>query len=131
MSAKRGISAKQQRAIEALLVEPCAAKAAAMAKISKATIYRWLDDPQFTAALTDARRSVFDKAIETLRTATSAAAEALMRNLDAGNPADEIRAARSIFDVYLKTTDRTELEQKITALETQLAELKTTRRGLR
>lgn len=111
------LSAKKRRAIEALLADPTITRAAKAAGISEATIHRWMAEPIFAAALDKARRAIFDDAMARLRATTGEAVEALRRNLNCGNPADEIRAGRAILELHLRISEREELERRIEVLE--------------
>jgi hypothetical protein len=55
----RGISAKQERAIAALLSEPSIKHAAAAAQVEELTLWRWLKEEAFDNAYRDARHKAF------------------------------------------------------------------------
>lgn len=111
------LSAKKRRAIEALLADPTITRASTAAGVSETTMHRWMAEPAFREALEEARAAVFDDAIETLRAGTRAAAETLTRHLNSGHPPDEIRAARTLLELYLRITERQDLEKRIEELE--------------
>jgi hypothetical protein len=58
-----GLSSRQGRAIEALLREPTATRAAVAAGVSERTIRRWGREPAFRDALLRARRDAFGQAV--------------------------------------------------------------------
>jgi|GEM_PF-4339829 len=57
------LSPEQNRALAALLAEPTIARAAAVSGVSERTIYRWLDEPEFSTAFRKARREAFKQAV--------------------------------------------------------------------
>jgi hypothetical protein len=92
------LSRKSEALIAALLVEPTVGAAATAADVSERTARTWLRQPAFLAAYRVARRRVVEAAVARIQGATSAAVDALTRNLTCGRPADEIRAAAAILD---------------------------------
>ena len=58
-----GLTARQDRALQALLQEPTIARAAATAGVGERSLRRWLQDPTFRGALLTARREAFGHAI--------------------------------------------------------------------
>src|SRR5262249_48819238 len=76
------LSGKQERALAALLSEPTVRAAADKVHVSVATMQRWLREPAFAAAYRQAQRQVFTDAVGALSAASTAAVEALRRNLD-------------------------------------------------
>ena len=61
--AEDGLTPRQGRAVEALLREPTAARAAASVGINQRTLRRWTQVPAFRAALLRARREAFGQAV--------------------------------------------------------------------
>jgi uncharacterized protein (UPF0147 family) len=57
------LSAKQEKAIVALLTEPAILKAAEVSGIPHRTLTRWLTEPAFLAAFRSARRESFKHAV--------------------------------------------------------------------
>ena len=78
---------------------------------------RWLTEPAFTAALEDARKSVFDLAIETLRAGSLKAAQTLIEKCESSSDADAIRAARAVLEMYTRATQLHELDERLKAIE--------------
>jgi hypothetical protein len=58
-----GLTPRQGRAVEALLREPSAARAAAAAGVNERTLRRWAREPLFRAAVLRARRDAFAQAV--------------------------------------------------------------------
>jgi pantoate kinase len=60
---KKTLTHKQLRTIVALVTEPSIPKAAEVAKVGQRTIYDWMKQPEFKAALREARRESFTQAV--------------------------------------------------------------------
>src|SRR5688572_19820749 len=58
-----GLTAKQGRAVEALLREPNATRAAAVAGVNERTLRRWSKEPVFRSVVLRARRESYGQAI--------------------------------------------------------------------
>ncbi len=67
------LSAKQEKALAALLVSPTIAEAAKSAGVGETTLFRWLQEPAFQEAYRAARLQVLSAATMQLRQATVAA----------------------------------------------------------
>jgi hypothetical protein len=116
------LTAKQVRAIEALLREPTIGAAAKSAKVGHRTIYTWLnDDPVFVRAYREARRQVVEKAIAELQAACSDAVQALTRNLKCGLPAVEVSAAKTILDQAAKGIELSDIVARLEEVERTLS----------
>src|SRR4030095_16113001 len=92
------LTPKQLRAIESLLRCGTIAAAAKDCAINTRTLFRWLQDPDFSAAYRDARLRTVEAAISVLQSAMTAAVAALLRNLKCDNPHAEVRAAQIIIE---------------------------------
>jgi hypothetical protein len=97
-----GLTPKQARAVAALLASSTHEAAAAAAKISTATLRRWLAEPLFQQALRDGRQELVERTVGWLQTASTSAVAALVRNLSCSKPAVEVSAATAILDRALK-----------------------------
>jgi hypothetical protein len=116
------LSGKQQRAIEALLSEPTTKAAAEKAKVSEATLHRWLNDPAFSVAHKEARGRLLETTLTALQSA-SVEAVACLRNVvnDKGAPTTaRVSAARNVLDFALKAHDVLEVEERLMVLEARL-----------
>jgi hypothetical protein len=107
----------EDRALVALLSEPTIAQAATKARVSESTLLRWLAEPSFKSRYRDARRQAVELAIAGLQQATSAAVEALGRNMRCGAPASEIAAAKAVLDFAVKGVELVDLAERVEALE--------------
>ena len=111
------LRANQRKALFSLLSGASYAAAGKAAKVSKPTIWRWLQDPAFQKAYREGRRLMVEKALSELQQATSDAVTALKRNLTAEKPSDQIRAAIAILDVSVKAIEWADIEDRLTELE--------------
>src|SRR6266571_3151056 len=92
-----GKSHKREQAIAALLAQPTITAAASAVGVGEKTLRRWLRDPDFAAEHRAAQRQAVDLAISGLKQATGDAVATLRRNLTAGVPSVEVRAASEIL----------------------------------
>lgn len=117
-----GLTGKQQRAIECLLNEPTTKAAASAAKVSEATLHRWLNDPTFSTAHKSARGRLLETTLTALQSASTEAVTCL-RNVinDTGAPITaRVSAARNVLDFALKAHDVLEVQQRLSVLEARL-----------
>jgi len=111
------LSRKRDLAVAALLSEPTVAAAADKAGVSERTLRGWLRQSAFQAAYQAARRQVLEGAIGRLQQAAGEAVETLRRNLSAGRPADQVRAAGLILQHALGTAELLDMAERLEALE--------------
>lgn len=114
-------SRQEEAAILALLEEPTIKEAARRAGIADSTLRRWLSEPDFAERYRAARRDVHSAAMGNLQALTHEATEALRRNLTCALPAVEVSAARAILEAGWKSREVFDQEERIAALEEQLA----------
>jgi len=97
--------------------------AARKASVSESTVFRRLNDPGFQRELNAMRSDMVQRATGMLTAATMEAAKTLL-NLqhDSVPPAVRLGAARAILDFGLKMRQIVELEERLMAMETLLAE---------
>lgn len=116
------LTAKQLRAIEALLREPTTTAAAKAAKVGETTIFRWLADPAFAAAYRQARGRLLEDTLANLQAASGDAVRTLRAVLDdeAARPGEKVSAARAILEYSLKAREVLEVEERLRALEDRL-----------
>ena len=118
------LSAKQHRALSALLTSKSVAEAAAATGLGERTIYRWLTDPAFRQALSAAEGDLIDAATRRLLTLQGTALdtlEAVLGDEDA-SAGVRIRAAQMVLDHLLKLRELRDIEQRLQALEAAQAE---------
>ncbi len=113
------LSPKQRKAVAALLATGEVGAAAREANINRVTLYRWLKDPTFLAAVREAEAGALDELSRLLvrlgRTAVATVAKAMS---DPGTPvATRVRAADVALGRLLQLRELAQLEARVQALE--------------
>src|SRR5215212_1808812 len=117
------LSDRQRKALEALLLTPTVVAAAERSGLSRATIFRYLKDPEFKRRYTEERAHLLDQTVAGLQKLGIGAVGTLRRNLEAEeNPHAQIRAARTVLEFMLKGTEIVEIEERLRALEEEAGE---------
>lgn len=116
-----GLSARQLRAVLALLAEPTLDAAAAASGCRRETLWRWMQQEAFRAEYLRARRAAVDQAIGALQQATSEAVATLRRCLSCCAPAQEVAAAKAILDGALRGLEIADIESRLERVEAALA----------
>lgn len=117
------LTPEQVRALAALLEHGDKSKAARAARVSRSTLYRWLQDPVFQAALEEATRQALREFSRALVRLAAKAAQAL----DAALSADQdiqirLRAADIVTGRLVAVRDLIDIEERLAALEAAHAE---------
>lgn len=115
-------TAKREIAIVALLTSPSVGAAAKAAKVSRATIYRWLEDQDFRARLKERRSAVLESAIESIKACTSKAVETLADLMDSQDERIRRLASKDMVDYGLRVKEVQSLEDRLAIMEEQLNE---------
>jgi hypothetical protein len=111
-SRESGNDYQQGRIILALLEQPTLERAAAALDMSKATLWRWTQKPEFATAFREARRDAFSQSLARLQHAANVAVNTLLRVMtDREAPAaSRVRAltwfSRRPFGVWRSRTSR-------------------------
>lgn len=118
------LSRKQEQAIVALLQMPTISEAAKCAGIGEATLWRWLQTPEFQDQYREAKRQAVSQAISRLQRATSKAVDTLESIMgDAASPSSSrVAAAKTVLEMALKAVELEDLAARIEALEKTLPE---------
>lgn len=116
------LSSPQTKAIISLLECNTVEAAAKKAKIGKVTLYKWLKDPDFMAALNEGRETLFNEALEALKAAAKKATERLIEIIDSEDEGQARLAAVAIIKYSLKGSEFKDLESRIEAIEKILEE---------
>lgn len=124
MTARTGQGRKRSLAIAALLSSPTIAHAAASAGISESTLTRWLREERFLAEYRLAQREALRQAIATLQAAAGSAVTVLRAAmLDASaTAASRVAAARVVLEFSFRGAEMADLEERLEAVEAQLAQ---------
>lgn len=113
------LSKKQVRAIEALISQPTIRAAAAAARTSETTLWRWLNDPVFDQAYRQARSEILENTLTVLQARSTQAVETLVEVMEDGSalPSARVSAARTILEFSLKVRETVEIEERLRAIE--------------
>ena len=116
-----GLTARQGRAVEALLRESSAARAAAVAGVAERTLRRWTGEPAFRAALSRARREAFGHAVGLTQRYAAAAVEALAAVMQdpASAPSARVTAAAVLLRFGREGLELDDLAGRVERLEDQ------------
>jgi hypothetical protein len=115
------ITTKQQKAIAALLSERTLGEAAKRAGIGERTLYTWLGEPNFKAALRSAEREILDEVTRRLSAGQSLALDTLQKLVtSARHESTKLRASVAWLELSLKFRDINDIEDRLTALEAAL-----------
>jgi hypothetical protein len=117
------LTAQQARTIEALLTEPTQEKAAVKAKVSRATITRWMSGPTFKQAYSEARSQLIETVMTALHSASVTAVTTLTDVMDdkEAQPSARVSAAKTVLDNLLRSREQIEIEERLKNLEKQLS----------
>jgi hypothetical protein len=110
---------KKEEAVAALLTQRNIEEAAKATGIAPNTLLKWMKEPEFQAALREARRGAYGQSIARLQQGTAAAATTLLKTMiDPGTPASvKVRAAEAIFNHAAKAIEIEDIEVRVAALE--------------
>jgi hypothetical protein len=111
------LAGKQDALLAALLAKPTLREAAAAVGLSDVTVWRWLQQPEFSARYQQVRRQILENAICELQGAASEAVRALKRNLTCGNAATEVRAASAVLAHVIKASEYQDLAARLDEIE--------------
>jgi transposase-like protein len=113
------LNRKQQRAVEALLAVGDVSAAAREAGVSRATLYRWLQQPRFARAVREAEeRAIDDLSRVLVRMGRTAAATLAKAMSDPAAPVSaRVRAADITLSRLLQLRELAVLEARVRDLE--------------
>ena len=113
------ITARQHRAIAALILEKDAKKAASIAGVGYRSLCRWLEDPKFQAELERAKGEIIAGAIRSLINDMTLN-QSTMRDIrdNTRTPVNiKLMACRAIDQSLFKWHETEDIEQRLTELE--------------
>lgn len=127
---ERGLTRRQEKALEALLNEPTVARAAALAGVGERTLHSWLRQPLFTAAYREARRTAFGHAISLTQKYSPMAVGTLVKIMgDEGKPATaRVAAATALLRFGREAIELDDINERLAALEEQAGSVAPARR---
>jgi AcrR family transcriptional regulator len=95
--------------------------AAAKAGVSKTTVQRRLQDPEFKARLQEIRSDMVKRNASTLTAASGEAIKTLLSlQQPTSPPAVRLGAARSVLEIGIKMREIADVEERLAALEQQM-----------
>jgi hypothetical protein len=113
------LPAKQELALQAVISHPTLKEAALAAGVSESTLWRYMQDEQFSRKLREARREAVNHAVIRLQRASGDAVTVLrdlMMKEDAPASA-RITAARTVLDYSIRVVEMDELRTRVEELE--------------
>ena len=113
---------KREILMDALLHSPDVSKAAERAEVSRATVYRWLNDDDFAAELKTKRDAMLDSAIESVKCHSGRAADTLAEMLVSKDERLRRMAAKDLMDYSFKVLENRDVLERLAAIEERLAE---------
>ncbi len=118
------LTAKQEAALLSLITNGTIEAAYGAAGVSKATMWRFMQLPEFQARYRAARRQLVETAIAQLQSDCTIAARALREvTEDKEAPASSrVAAAKAILDQSISAIELMDLQERVERLETMLSE---------
>jgi hypothetical protein len=112
-------SRKVETAIAALLSHGTLGQASVASSISESTLRRWLKEPYFQAAYSQAKRQLLEGTVNRLRSIGDAAVDGLSEVVkDKSSPAGaRVSAGRAILEIMLKAVEVQDLTDRLDKLE--------------
>jgi hypothetical protein len=115
------LEVRQERGLAALLTCRSIAKAAEKAGVHEGTLRRWLrEDAAFRRRYRGERRQIVEHAVTMLQRLTTRAVRTLARNLKAGKPSDQNKAAMAILTHAYRGVEVLDLMTEIEELQAKL-----------
>ena len=111
------LSDKQWTAISYLAAGKTLQATADNCQINVRTLRRWLQTSDFVEEYKRARHQQMEAQAASLQSAANEAMATLMRHLKCGDPTIELRAAKTIFQIYQKSVENAELKTTIDELQ--------------
>ena len=122
------LSVHQRKALDVLLAGGDKLTAAQAGGVNPRTLRKWMRDPAFLAALTDAQDTALDAVTTDLVRAAGGAVGLLATTVDNEDAplALRIQAARTLLDAALRWHELRAIERRLEALERAINETPTT-----
>ncbi len=121
MAENSRLTSKQNRAITALVSSRGIRQASQVTEIPERTLYRWLRQPAFRAALTEAESLAVEHAARRITALSDQAVNVLEHAMSDRTPMTiRLRAAQSVLEYLLKLRELVSIEERLARLEEQL-----------
>ena len=114
---KTQLTNRQLLAIPHLIGSPTLEEGRKRAKVSKATLYKWLKDPRFKEELRRRRNEVARDALDRLKGLVGKAIDKLAELIDSEKPYIQKAVAEKIIDYTLRSIEIEELEERLERIE--------------
>jgi hypothetical protein len=114
------LSRRQLKAIPFLVSSPTYTQGCEKAKVNKATIYKWLKNPDFKAELDRQRSEIVEAAFDMIAQNIEKAVSTLVGLLDTGDDRVKRLTANDIISHFFKHKELDDLEERIQQIEQQL-----------
>lgn len=117
-----GLQTESNRSVAAALLGAgkSVSYAAEAISVSRATLYRWIQEPEFKALIASHRGVVLGEALGRLTELALSAVDVLARSLGSENESNRLRAATAILDRLMTIREATEVAERLAALEAKL-----------
>jgi len=120
MSKTKDLNTKQLRAIQGLLQEVSIKKAAKKAGVSRSSIRRWMEMPEFKTELDRRRLELFNEGLNLLKLSTKKAALKLLELLNSKDKTQSRWASKEILNFAIRAAEIQDIEQRLERLEDRL-----------
>lgn len=113
---------KKEIAVGALLTEPTIQSAAKVAGIFEVTMWRWMQDEEFSKAYRELKREAVGQAIPKLQKISVMAVETLKKIMASEDapPTGRVTAAKSILEMTIKGVELEDISRRVEVLEESL-----------
>ncbi len=119
-----GLTAKQERAIAALLAHPTVEKAADEVGVTRQTLHRWMGEAVFGDAFRKARRETFTHSVSMAQKYAPAALNSLASIMmdKAAPPSARVAASKAVLDFGREALELDDVVQRMEKIEADMAE---------
>lgn len=114
------LSRRQQAVIADLLTGNTIRAVSQNQAIGRTTLHRWLAQPEFKAALQQARKTAFFEATDGAKAGAAAAVFKTLELLNDEDPAIRLRAAKEILDRAFQAIEHDDVDERMTRIEDAL-----------
>jgi phage terminase small subunit len=118
-----GFTDRQQRLLVELVRTPDIQAAAQAAGVGRSTVYRWLSEPEFAAALQQARDATYDEALNALKSLTERATHKLAGLMETEDDRLLRHVCNDVLRHAIKTRELDRIEARLDAIEHLLTPL--------
>lgn len=118
-SGGRGLTRRQEKALEALLNEPTVARAAQLAGVGERTLHSWLRQPVFAAAYRESRRTAFGHAISLTQKYSPMAVGTLVKIMgdESKPPTSRVAAATALLRFGREAIEIDDIDERLATIE--------------